>query len=63
MGTLIRAPLVILFWAVAAAVILAAMDSDARLVLESYIPYFSVLDPAIDWLANFAAALWQAIRS
>lgn len=62
MGSLLRGIIGVVFWLVVAALVLAALDSDARRVLEDYIPFFDVADPLIDWLADFLEDLWDAIR-
>ncbi|MEQ8746086.1 hypothetical protein [Pyruvatibacter sp.] len=61
MGTLLRGVVIVIFWALLAAVFVAALDGDIRDVLEDYIPFFTVLDPVIDWLSEFLEALWDAI--
>ncbi len=61
MGTLLRGVVIVIFWALLAAVFVAALDGDIRDVLEDYIPFFTVLDPVVDWLSEFLEALWDAI--
>lgn len=61
MGTLLRGVVIVIFWALLAAVFVAALDGNIRDVLEDYIPFFTVLDPVVDWLSEFLEALWDAI--
>lgn len=61
MGDLVRTLVVLVFWIVAAALVVAAIDSDARGVIEDYVPGFTLLDPVVDWLEDFLSDLWDAV--
>lgn len=61
MDGLLRGIVILLFWVVLGGLLLAAVNSDARDVLEDYIPFFDVADPVIDWLSDFLSDLWDAL--
>lgn len=61
MDGLLRGIVILLFWVVLGALLLAAVNADARDVLEDYIPFFDVADPVIDWLSDFLSDLWDAL--
>lgn len=61
MGDLLRSLVLLAFWVLVAALVIAAADSDARDVIEDYVPAFELLDPVIDWLSDFFADLWEAV--
>lgn len=61
MDGLLRGILILLFWVVLGALLLAAVNGDARDVLEDYIPFFDAADPVIDWLSDFLSDLWDAL--
>jgi len=59
----VRSIVVLLLWLLIVGIVLAAADSDARQVIESYVPGFALLGPVIDWLSAFLADLWHAITN
>lgn len=61
MGDLVRNLVILVFWIVVVALVVAAIDSDARDVIEDYVPGFAMLDPVVDWMEDFFSDLWDAI--